>query len=68
MDIMAESILNEIAVITSQVIQEFMNVSLKKLAKPLITSELLAVITEMLAPLCGPILTIDLYQYFRCVR
>jgi hypothetical protein len=45
-----------------------MNVSLKKLAKPLITSELLAVITEMLAPLCGPILTIDLYQYFRCVR
>lgn len=61
-ELIGESILNETAVISSQVVQEFMNVSLRKFETPLATEELMAVVTDILTPLCGHVSSPDFYQ------
>ena len=61
-ELIGQSILDETAVISSQVIQEFMNVSLKNFATPLTATELTAVLADLLAPLCRHVPTLDFYQ------
>jgi predicted nucleic acid-binding protein len=50
------------AVISSQVVQEFMNVGLRKFSSSLSIDELELVITQVLKPLCQHIPTFDFYE------
>jgi predicted nucleic acid-binding protein len=55
-------ILESRAVISSQVVQEFMNVSLKKFATKLSAAELESVMADLLKPLCAHTPSFDFYE------
>ena len=55
-------ILDGRAVISSQVVQEFLNVSLKKFATKLSAEELELVMTGLLKPLCAHVPSFDFYE------
>ena len=57
-----QCILKECAVISSQVVQEFMNVSLKKFHTTLSAEELELVMVGILKPLCAHTPTFDFYE------
>jgi predicted nucleic acid-binding protein len=60
-EIVGQSILEETAVISSQVVQEFMNVALTKFSTPLPLEDLESVMT-VLKPLCTHVPTFDFYE------
>ena len=62
MELVGRSIREESAVISSQVVQEFMNVALNKFKRSLSTAELDAVMTDFLKPLCAHFPTPDFYD------
>jgi predicted nucleic acid-binding protein len=59
--IIGQSILEETAVISSQVVQEFMNVALKKFNTPLPAEDLESVMA-VLRPLCAHVPSFDFYE------
>jgi predicted nucleic acid-binding protein len=59
--LVGQSILEETAVISSQVVQEFMNVALKKFSTPLSVEDLESVMA-ILRPLCAHVPTFDFYE------
>lgn len=61
-EIIKQCILEESAVISSQVVQEFMNVSLKKFETPLSAEDLGAVLDNILEPFCAHFPTFEFYK------
>ncbi len=61
-ELIEHHVLEQNAVISSQVIQEFMNVSLKKFSTKLSAEELGLVMTELLKPLCAHVPSFDFYE------
>ena len=61
-DLLEDHILDGRAVISSQVVQELMNVSLKKFATKMAAGELALLLTTVLSRLCAHVPTIDFYE------
>jgi predicted nucleic acid-binding protein len=61
-EIIKQCITEENAVISSQVVQEFMNVALKKFAAPLSVEDLEAVTSSILEPFCAHFPTFEFYE------
>src|SRR5271170_3412958 len=61
-DLIERHILDKQAVISSQVVQEFMNVALKKFSNKLSVSELELVMSELLKPLCAHVPNFSFYE------
>lgn len=60
--LIGQHILEENAVISSQVVQEFMNVALNKFKTKLSAEDVDVVMTELLKPLCVHFPTFDFYE------
>src|SRR5580704_6431044 len=61
-ELIGQSIQEGTAVISSQVVQEFINIALNKFDTRLSTAELEAVLTDLLKPLCAHFPTLDYYE------
>jgi len=61
-DLIQEALKEQTGCISSQVIQEFLNVSTKKFNPPLSNQDSLIYLNSVLAPLCEIFTSVDLYQ------
>jgi predicted nucleic acid-binding protein len=61
-ELIAEALATQRGVISSQVVQEFLNVALRKFAEPMSPSEGRVYLDSVLAPLCEVFPAIDLYR------
>lgn len=61
-DLIQNALKEQIGAISSQVIQEFLNVSTKKFSPPLTHQDSLKYLNTVLAPLCEIFTSIELYQ------